>query len=264
MLIPRFFTSIVLLVATIIILFYVPLSGFVISAWLMCLLGIYELTKMYKFNILDTAGLILALSAIVWLVYTNKYDPNKIISLGALFTWCFIVPFILVKQPQQFNKYIICLLALVVFVPAFYAIISIYQILGPWNLIFIMAIAWVADIGAYFGGRKFGRHKLAVTISPNKSIEGAISGLICVIIYLLILKYFRSPIYLFNYAMVFKFALILTSVGIVGDLFESWLKRVAKVKDSGKLLPGHGGVFDRIDSLLAIVAIAYVLIWGLF
>jgi phosphatidate cytidylyltransferase len=242
----------------------VPLSSFVISAWLICLLGIYELTKMYKFNLLDTAGLILILSLIVWLLYTNKYDPTKIISLVALLTWCFIVPYILVKQPQQFNKYIIYFLALIVFVPAFYAIISIYQILGPWDLIFIMAIAWVSDIGAYFGGRKFGKHKLAVTISPNKSIEGAVSGLVCVIIYLLILKQFRSPIYLYSYVMVLKFALILTSVGIIGDLFESWLKRVAKVKDSGKLLPGHGGVFDRIDSLLAIIAIAYVFIWGIF
>ena len=126
-----------------------------------------------------------------------------------------------------------------------------------------MAIARVADTGAYFVGKQFGKHKLAPRISPGKSIEGAIGGLVLVIIYLVILKYFNLADYLITYSMAFKFATILTVISIAGDLFESWLKRVAGVKDSGSILPGHGGVFDRIDSLIAVLAIAFAIIRGM-
>jgi phosphatidate cytidylyltransferase len=263
MLKERVFTGLALFILAALSLFELPSIGFVAVSWLMCLVGIHELSQMYKFDRINQFGLMFILTLLALLLYVSRYDPGQIVMIVAMLTWCFIVPFILVTQPKHFSVLIVAILAAIIFVPAFYALVKLYELLGPWRLISIMAIAWVSDTGAYFIGRKFGRRKLAPKISPGKSIEGALGGLFFVIIYLLILKNVGQTVFLYSYVAVFKFALILTTAGIVGDLFESWLKRVAGVKDSGKILPGHGGVFDRIDSLLAILAVSFAMIWGM-
>lgn len=263
MLKQRVMTSIILFLAAAFVLFVVSGIGFAIAAWILCLAGIHELTQMYKFDLTNKLGLMLVLTLLAFLAYFSHYDLSQLIKIVAVLTWCFIVPFILVTQPSHFSKITISFFALLIFVPAFYALVNLYNLLGPWRLISIMAIAWVSDTGAYFVGSKFGKRKLAAKISSGKTIEGAVGGLILVCIYLCILKNFTQTVFLYNFGAVIKFSLILTTAGIVGDLFESWLKRVAKVKDSGRLLPGHGGVFDRIDSLIAILAISFAMIWGL-
>ena len=263
MLKERIITALVLFVLAILCLFELPEVGFTASIWLLCLVGIYELTRMYRFDKLNQALLMLVLTVLAVLLYVSRYDMGQVIMSLSLLTWCFVVPFILITQPKHFSWVIIAFFAAIIFVPAFYAAVKLYQLLGPWRLIGIMAIAWVSDTGAYFIGNKFGRHKLAVNISPGKTIEGAIGGLIFVLIYLLIIKNTCETVFLYNYLAVFKFGLILTTAGIIGDLFQSWLKRVAGVKDSGNILPGHGGVFDRIDSLIAILAVSFAMIWGM-
>ena len=263
MLKQRVITGVILFILSALALFELPPVGFGCVAWALCLTGIHELTKMYKFELTNQFGLMLILTLLAFLLYFSRYDPGQLVMVVAILTWCFIVPFILVTQPKHFSPLVIGLIATLVFVPAFYALVKLYELLGPWRLISIMAIAWVSDTGAYFIGRKFGKRKLAPKISPGKSVEGAIGGLIFVIIYLSIIKTLGQTIFLYSYGAVFKFALILTTAGIIGDLFESWLKRVAGVKDSGTILPGHGGVFDRIDSMLAILAIAFAMIWSM-
>jgi phosphatidate cytidylyltransferase len=103
---------------------------------------------------------------------------------------------------------------------------------------------WVSDIGAYFIGKKFGKNKLAKKISPGKTIEGALGGFVCNIICASILVYFFAVS--FN-VMVF-FAALITALSIFGDIYQSFLKRQANLKDSGSIIPGHGGLFDRLDS----------------
>jgi phosphatidate cytidylyltransferase len=121
---------------------------------------------------------------------------------------------------------------------------------GNWLLLYLMTLVWVADIGAYFSGRAFGRHKLAPAISPGKSIEGVIGGL-------LLNGLWISVVWLWSggwgmaYPPFLLIGLVTVGFSVVGDLFESVLKREAGVKDSSHLLPGHGGVLDRIDSLIA-------------
>ena len=113
------------------------------------------------------------------------------------------------------------------------------------------------QLAAYFAGRAFGRRKLAPLVSPGKTWEGVIGGLVAVAIYAAALVPFasdagyRGTVSPPAVAAWIAFALALASLSVVGDLFESWQKRVAGVKDSGSLLPGHGGVLDRIDALVA-------------
>jgi len=131
-------------------------------------------------------------------------------------------------------------------------------------LLSVMAIVWVADIGAYFSGKAFGKRKLAPSISPGKSWEGAIGGWIAVLLLGSISLFAPQLDHTFLFASYAKwgfpgfFAVItvLVSASIVGDLFESQLKRRSGMKDSSGLLPGHGGVLDRIDALIPVIPLA--------
>ncbi len=131
------------------------------------------------------------------------------------------------------------------------AMISIHQ-LNPELLLFLFVLVWVADSAAYFAGKKFGRTKLAEQLSPGKTREGLFGAIIGTLILSFVgLWIWRSELQL-GLSVYFVFLCVLSAlISVVGDLFESLLKRNAGKKDSGKLLPGHGGVLDRIDSLLA-------------
>jgi len=198
-----------------------------------------------------------------WLRMHDPYIASSVRVIIILF-WCFFVPFILMSQPRHFSRWIICSIAILLLIPAFYALLILHQMLSPPELIALMAIAWVADTGAYTIGRLIGRHKLAASISPGKTIEGAVAGVLLVIAYLLLLKHFcPTLIFLYSYVAIIKLGIIATGASILGDLFESWLKRVAAVKDSGRILPGHGGLLDRLDSLFAVVSVGYALLYNL-
>ncbi|MCZ6796777.1 MAG: phosphatidate cytidylyltransferase [Gammaproteobacteria bacterium] len=122
--------------------------------------------------------------------------------------------------------------------------------LGGWILLYLLSLVWVADIGAYFSGRKFGKHKLAPGISPSKTWEGVAGGIILNIGWILFVFLISSgwDIAIWQFLLI---GLVTSIISVVGDLYESILKREASVKDSSKLLPGHGGVLDRIDSVIA-------------
>jgi len=141
-----------------------------------------------------------------------------------------------------------------------HALIYLHAQYGGEMLLFLLTLVWVADIGAYFSGRKFGRRKLAPAISPGKTIEGVIGGLCANLVWIVVVYQFDMG---WGLTLVqFLVIGILTSlVSVAGDLFESVLKREAGVKDSGKSLPGHGGVLDRIDS---VIAAAPVFVCGIF
>jgi phosphatidate cytidylyltransferase len=118
-----------------------------------------------------------------------------------------------------------------------------------------MGVVWTADIAAYFTGRAFGRHKLAPQISPGKTWEGVAGALVAVMLYWSAISWGLPGLSL-HFAAGLVLVVALTGVGILGDLFESWLKRVAGLKDSGALLPGHGGVLDRVDALTSTLPLA--------
>jgi phosphatidate cytidylyltransferase len=131
-------------------------------------------------------------------------------------------------------------------------LVSIHRYIpeGGWLLLYLLTLVWVADIGAYFSGRRFGRHKLAPGISPGKTWEGVVGGLLANLAWMLVVFQLSNGWGLELWQFIF-IGLSTSIISVVGDLYESILKREAAVKDSGKLLPGHGGVLDRIDSVIA-------------
>lgn len=144
----------------------------------------------------------------------------------------------------------------VVLTGAFVALVSM-QARSPWLVLAAMAVVWIADTAAYFTGRAIGRHRLAPEVSPGKTWEGVLGALAGVAVYALALAPlapaagFRGAAGPAALALWVVLALALAGISIVGDLYESLLKRQAGVKDSGRLLPGHGGILDRIDALVA-------------
>jgi len=126
---------------------------------------------------------------------------------------------------------------------------------GPWWIIFLFAVIWSNDTLAYVTGRKFGKRRLCPSISPGKSVEGAVGGLIGGFIAALLVNHFA--LLGMGFLSVLVLSMLLGVVGIAGDLAESVLKRGAGVKDSGSIVPGHGGVLDRTDSLIFTIPVLY-------
>ncbi|GAA0365324.1 phosphatidate cytidylyltransferase [Bacillus horti] len=138
----------------------------------------------------------------------------------------------------------------------FYFLIETRLELGLQWTFFIILIIWCTDSGAYFTGRRFGKRKLWPTISPNKTIEGAIGGIIFALIVGLIFYWTTK---LESLSVLLLVSIIISIIGQLGDLAESAIKRHFHVKDSGRLLPGHGGVLDRFDSILFAFPMVYIL-----
>jgi len=134
------------------------------------------------------------------------------------------------------------------------------SMLPPGEVLLVLLVVWIADTAAYVVGRRWGRHRLAPSVSPGKTWEGAAGGLIGAAAYAMILSILLAGVEATRMAMFFGAAALLVPVSIVGDLFESALKRQAGAKDSGSILPGHGGMLDRIDSATATLPVAAVLI----
>jgi phosphatidate cytidylyltransferase len=168
--------------------------------------------------------------------------------------WAGAVPLWLYAAWQPRSKAMLAMVGWLVLVPSWYGAVLLHR--DPSMLLALLAVVWVADSAAYFTGRRFGRHRLAPSISPGKTWEGVGGAFVAVLLYAFILEqavFPRSPM---PSGGLYPLVVCMTVLGILGDLFESWIKRQAGVKDSGTLLPGHGGVLDRIDALAAAVPLA--------
>lgn len=175
--------------------------------------------------------------------------------LLALLFWAIAAPLWLYRGWRVTQPLLLGAVGWIVLVPAWLAIVSLQKSAGL--LLTVLLTVWIADIAAYFAGRRFGRRKLAPQISPGKTWEGVIGAFVAVLIYGFAVSFVLQPsANPYDRLVTMIFVSALTVLGIVGDLFESWIKRGAGAKDSGSLLPGHGGVLDRIDSLTAALPFA--------
>jgi len=145
------------------------------------------------------------------------------------------------------------------------ALVFMFLTRGAWYVVSLLMLVWVADIAAYFAGRACGRHKLALRVSPGKSVEGAAAGVVAVVVWVLASGQYEHT---YGHALMARWgwmatvplAALLALMSILGDLFESLIKRRAGIKDSSQLLPGHGGVWDRVDAVLPVVPLAALLV----
>ncbi len=259
----RILTALVLLTTFLVALFYLPsifwsmlLLGLTVTAareW--CRLGNFSVNQTIFYLITTT---LLGGELLFLLGEAVNVDPMStsfiwLYGASAGF-WLLIAPAML-KTGQVFKTgWIVMILGWLILLPT---CLALYQLraVEPVLLLGFMGVIWVADSVAYFAGRAFGKHKLAPQISPGKTWEGVFAALGGVFIYAVIWLYWvdgegKSILWLV------PFLLMLTVLGVIGDLFESLLKRQAGVKDSGKILPGHGGILDRIDALTSTLPIA--------
>ena len=253
-LVKRVGTAAVLIVFLVAALFLLPRGGIALLMALLVAIGGLEWARLCGLS--DLAARLYAAGAVLALLVLHSVEVSRLAFLVAAVFWIVAVPLWFALGVRTRHRPLLLAAGLVVLVPAALAMVA----LGPAEALLVLAVVWIADTAAYFAGRRWGRHKLAPAISPGKTWEGVAGGLIGAAAYAMILSIFFAGIQGTRMAVFLGAAALLVAVSILGDLFESAAKRQAGVKDSGTLLPGHGGMLDRIDSATAVLPVAALVV----
>lgn len=270
MLLTRVITAVVLLAVLLGVLFGGYYPAFAVTVLLFFVAAVAEGFMLFKTSMKQAV-----IIAVFWgaaFAYTFLLHDNPAVqfwfALSAAIWLIRFVPSLATGLPpaEGLRNSLLGSIYAISIVGCFAAIVYFFNRHSAVYLLSVMALVWIADIGAYFCGKAFGKRKLAPTISPGKSWEGAIGGGICVLaISSVVILYGNGVLadtFVVNmqarrgWAVALPILVIIVAASIVGDLFESQLKRRAGVKDSSKLLPGHGGVLDRIDALVPVLPLA--------
>ena len=262
MLKTRILTALVLLPLMLAALFLFPSAAWAVFSALVIGIALWEYARMAECRgvaMLGYLGLSLLLALAAW---HGQWRLPPVAHAGVLAFWLLVVPLWLRARWKAPRGVLAWCVGWVLMFPAWLAMLDwrpLADARSALQLLAIMGLVWVADVAAYFSGKAFGRRKLAPAISPGKSWEGVIGALIVVAAYAaLVVRAGWISLPLGALACV-VLALPLTMVSVAGDLLESWFKRSSGMKDSSRLLPGHGGVYDRIDSLVAVLAVSNAL-----
>ena len=285
MLKQRIITAVILAPAAISAIFFLPMNYFASLLLAIIAIGGWEWARFMgitdTFQRIAYACLPCALSASLWYLLpitqtwlTPSQLSDEIISLLYLSVvwWC-LAAILMFSYPKSNafwakNKFVIALFGCLTLVPTWLAFMllrtnhyAMDEFQGAQLLMYLFMLVWSADIGAYFVGKSIGKHKLMANVSPGKTIEGFLGGVVCAAILTVAvgISLDWSNEYFVKALLV---TILITTISVLGDLTESMFKRQAGVKDSGSILPGHGGILDRIDSLTAtapVFALCYVL-----
>jgi phosphatidate cytidylyltransferase len=240
------------------VLFVVAAETFRLFIAGLMLLGCWEFSRLAA---LGQVGRWLLLALQSALLALGLYYWDGLVTLGlpilaaACLSWCLMLLRLISFHPGEkpgLNYRMLsffCALAAITF--AWFALGWLRdQLTGVWLVLLLLVIIWAADVGAYFAGRRLGRHKLAPNISPGKTREGLLGGLLLALLVAQLLAYYTGSFAVPSWPLALIAGItVLVSAG--GDLFISIHKRTTGCKDSGQIFPGHGGVLDRFDSLLA-------------
>jgi phosphatidate cytidylyltransferase len=265
MLKTRVITALVLLGVLLPILFFNSLPALILAATIFFSAAAWEAARLF---VLARPRLIAA----IWtLAFAAVLYPGILAKATLLFGLCVaiwvvrLVPMLKTGLPDldSFGNRLLGAVYGVAILGCFIAVVALFR-RSPMYLLSVLAIVWIADIGAYFAGKAFGKRKLAPSISPGKSWEGAIGGWSTVLAAAAIVVVswptadtFVARLYLaWGWIGVAGTLTLIVAASVTGDLFESQLKRRAGMKDSSKLLPGHGGVLDRIDAMIPVLPLA--------
>ncbi|MFX3674072.1 MAG: phosphatidate cytidylyltransferase [Paenisporosarcina sp.] len=235
---------------------------FTILVYAMASIGLYEILRMKGLALFSVPGFITLFVLFVflmpnqWSLYLVDLTGYTKIDLTLISVLILLIYIVVVKNRFTFDDAAFSILsALYLGIGFFY--FTETRVAGIEYVIFALGIIWTTDSGAYFTGKKFGKKKLWPDISPNKTVEGFIGGIVTAIVFALLFQLI-SPFSISFVALIIV-TIIASVFGQMGDLVESALKRQYQVKDSGNLLPGHGGILDRFDSLLFVLPLLHFL-----
>ncbi|MEH2919687.1 phosphatidate cytidylyltransferase [Samsonia erythrinae] len=269
----RLITAFILIPIVIAALFLLPPLGFKLVTLAICMLAAWEWGQLAGFAsyaqrlwLAILCGFLLALMLLSLPAYHySVHIPQISITLWSSLVWWGIALFLVLFYPSsasfwRHSRTLRILFGVMTIVPFFWGMVALRQyhyainpFIGAWWLLYVMLLVWGADSGAYLFGKLFGKRKLAPKVSPGKTWEGFLGGLATSALISLLFSLYAPLTVVTSTLLICSVAAALASV--LGDLTESMFKREAGIKDSSHLIPGHGGVLDRIDSLTAAVPV---------
>lgn len=264
MLKKRLITAGILLPLVILGVLYLPVDYFYLVSAGIFLLAVWEWTRLAGFQSLlgrISGSLDILILSALFLVFLPRFLNVALILFMPIVIWSLAFCMVLAypKGAWVYTSRVMGVLWGACILSMAYLTLCYLKTVSAQYVLYVLALVWSADTGAFFVGRRFGRHKLAPEVSPGKTWEGVLGALV--------LGYLVSAgvYFMLDFPKQFSFlfwsllSIITVLMSIVGDLFESLFKRLRNLKDSGTLLPGHGGVLDRLDSLIAAVPVFTVL-----
>ena len=249
----RIITGIILILLVILGVLLTPPPVFIILSLIVLIsLGGWEWAHLVSYQEIEQGIFTSALVFVALAAYYFIEYKWLIITLGIL-AWVIILLLLASykKGSSRYkeNKWILRQLAYLVLIPAWLSLVTLHQE-DPELVLYLIFLIAIADSGAYFTGKAFGKHKLAPELSPGKTKEGAFGGLLLATLWAICgAIYFELASSFWPYFIILS--MLVAALSVTGDLFESLIKREAGEKDSGTILPGHGGILDRVDGLLA-------------
>jgi phosphatidate cytidylyltransferase len=265
-LLARVFTSIVLIGSLLVGIFMLPQWLWGLTLILPIVIVALEYSRLFDWNQKLRVGFVLTVVSLCLVPFLLFDQFNQLVSLmGAVISWVavlfwmLLVPF-LIRYRFRTKSYICnVLIGIVIIVPAWFTMVGLQTI--PYALLGVLVGVWLVDIAGYFIGRKFGKIKLLPSVSPGKTREGVLGGLVAICAYGLGLSITFDNVFSIAHWILFGISVTaFTAIAVLGDLFESYLKRSRGVKDSGSILPGHGGLLDRVDSMTALLPFSFLVI----
>ncbi len=266
----RIITALIGLAVLGVVLFFYETMVLNVIISLVSAMAVYEVFKATGYTLKEKSpiliiSLIYALITPIFINYENStvfFIINVLVLLSAMLIWNKTVHFEQVGFAFLFSNLVVFSFRCIIFIR------EIYQLDFVFYFLIALGGAWLADTFAYFFGRAFGKHKLAPNISPKKTIEGSVAGFIGTVItfvgmallYENIMQNVGTPIAVYYIELIILGAL-LSVIGMIGDLVASLIKRQCKIKDFGSLLPGHGGIMDRCDSVIFVLPVFFLIIY---